>query len=249
MEDFFDDNIKQLCKEIREIVPLRFEKHDEHSYNATINKANETGQPIGAIVWYYDPLSLSKLAHELYHIKIGLVLGDNEIMLPNSKNSQYTRFLLSYDFCEEFLNHVEHFIFYPIYKAQGYSDDEFFENINPDPFDAKLNEIAKQGVKKSNGEYVLIRVADYFRLMVLFMFFPIDARFKNRVRQLKHIDIGLFNLFKGFKDIINGMDIEPNNRQKLQNAYASFLSEIEKWTLNHAFDSLPILANYEISQP
>lgn len=244
MKELFDDNIKQLCKEIKEIILLRFEKHDKPSYNSTIEKDKKTGQPIDALVWYYDPLSLPKLAHELYHIKIGLVLGDCEPMLPGQGNSMYSRLLLNDHFCEQFLNQIDHCIFYPLYKNQGYPEDEFFEIVDPVPYISKLDEIEKEGVKEKSGEYDLIRVADYMKLIALFLFFPIDSRFSHQVRRLKHIDATIFSFFKDFKKSITNLDIVPSNRQKLQETYESFLEKIDCWTLKHKFSSQPFDFSY-----
>lgn len=235
MEHLFDDNIKQLCKEIRETVPLDFVKHEKQSYNSTIKKDDKTGSPESATVWYYEPLSLPKIAHELYHIKIGLILGDIEVMVAGCSNNFYTQHLLDYEFCSGFLNQIDHCIFYHLYKSQGYPDMDFFEGVDPVPFNAKLDTIEKVSIKQSNGKYVFEHVANYMRLMVLFMFFPIDGRFKNQVHRLKHIDSSLFNIFKDLQKVVTGMDIMPENREKLQNAYVSFRNAIDHWTSSRKF--------------
>lgn len=244
IEERFDDTIKILCKEIRKIVPLIFEQQDQKSYNAEIiKKSNGEEYPISAVVWYYEPLSLPKIAHELYHVKTGLILGDISIMVPGPSNDYYTKKLLNHRFCQEMLNQTEHCIFYPYYKAHGYPAEEFYEVINPEPYFDILAEIEKKGIKRPDGKFVFQNVMDYLKLIVLFLFFPIDSRFSNQIRRLKHIDTDLFSIFKIFKNTITGLAIIPNNREILQTAYASLLTSIDDWSLKHEFDSLPFVSN------
>lgn len=233
MEEQFDDNIRQLCDEIRTFVPLTFEQHDKPCYNSIIKKENGVGKPNAAIVWYYEPLSLPKIAHELYHLKIGLTMGDNADMMATPESDLFARMILNKAFCSEFLNQVEHMLFYPYYHEQGYSDDEFFEEIAPEKFIPALDDIVKNGLKSIGGEYIYNRVCNYLKLMTLFMFFPIDNRFAVQNRQLKHVDATLYSIMKTFKGGIQGMEIAPENWPQLKSAYVNYRKEIEKWTKTH----------------
>jgi hypothetical protein len=233
MEEQFDDNIKTLCEEVRAFVPLTFEQHDKKCYNSIIKKEDGVGKPIAATVWYYEPLCLAKIAHELYHLKIGLTMGDNADMLATPESGLYAKMILSKEFCSDFLNQAEHVIFYPYYHEQGYSDDEFFEEIAPEQFIPILDDIVKGGLKNRSGEYIFNRVCKYIKLITLFMFFPIDNRFAVHNRQLKHVDATLYNIMKTFKRVIQGMKIAPGNWPHLEGAYVNYRKEIEKWTRNH----------------
>lgn len=233
MEEQFDDNIRQLCDEIRAFVPLTFEQHDKPCYNSIIKKENGVGKPNAAIVWYYEPLSLPKIAHELYHLKVGLTMGDNADMIATPESGLFASMILNKKFCSEFLNQAEHMIFYPYYHEQGYSDDEFFEEIAPEHFIQVLNDIVKKGLKNRDGEYIYDRVCNYLKLMTLFMFFPIDNRFAVQNRQLKHVDATLYNIMRTFNKVILGMKIVPENWLQLDSAYVNYRKEIEKWTKTH----------------
>lgn len=233
MEEQFDDNIRQLCDEIREFVPLTFERHDKPCYNSIIKKENGAGKSIAAIVWYYEPLSLPKIAHELYHLKIGLTMGDNADMMATPESGLFARMILDKEFCSDFLNQAEHVIFYPYYHEYGYSDDEFFEEIAPEQFIPVLDDIVKSGLKNRSGEFIIHRVCNYIKLITLFLFFPIDNRFAVQNRQLKHVDATLFIIMKSFKKVIRGMKIAPENWPQLESAYVNFRKEIEKWTKVH----------------
>lgn len=233
MEEQFDDNIRQLCDEIRAYVPLTFEQHDKPCYNSIIKKENGIGNPIAAIVWYYEPLSFPKIAHELYHLKIGLTMGDNADMMAAPESGLFAKMILDKEFCSDFLNQAEHLIFYPYYHERGYSDDEFFEEIAPEQFIPVLDDIVKSGLKNRSGEYIYKRICNYLKLMVLYMLFPIDNRFAVQNRQLKHVDATLYNIMKTFKRVILGMKIAPENWPQLEIAYVNYRKEIEKWTWTH----------------
>lgn len=234
MEEQFDDNIKQLCDEIRVFAPLRFEQHDKKSYNSIIKKENGAGKPLEAIVYYYEPLCLAKIAHELYHLKIGLTMGDNSDMLTTAERSGlYASMILNKEFCSDFLNQAEHVIFYPYYHDQGYSDAEFFEEIAPEQFKYVYDDIVNNGLRNRSGEYVYNRVYNYLKLMMLYMFFPIDNRFAMENRQMKHVDTALYNIMKNFKKVLLSVKINPTDWPQLEIAYINYRKEIEKWTSNH----------------
>lgn len=234
MEELFDYNIRQLCDEIRAFVPLTFKLHDKKCYNSIIKKENGEGKPREAIVYYYEPLCLAKIAHELYHLKIGLTMGDNSDMLTTVERSGlYACMILNKEFCSDFLNQAEHVIFYPYYHSQNYSDDEFFEEIAPEQFKSVFDDIVKGGLRNISGEYVYNRVCNYLKLMMLYMFFPIDNRFAVENRQLKHVDSNLYNIMKNFKKVLLGVNINPTDWPQLEIAYINFRKDIESWASSH----------------
>jgi hypothetical protein len=233
MEELFDANIKELVAEIRSTVPLDFVEHDNHEYSAIIRKNSETGEPCSCVLWYYEPLNLAKIAHELYHLKIGLMLGDNTVMLDYSNMNGIVQMLFCKQFCTGFLNQCEHFLFYPLFHAQGYDNKDFFESFEPEIYEPIFNKLVGQGLKRSNGEYTLNDVSNYMRLLALYMFFPFDNRFNSHKKALKRLQPEIFSIFNTFLNGLRTIHIIPQDRDKLQSLYMHFRDQITNWEHNH----------------
>ena len=233
MEELFDDNIKSLVAEIRSIVPLDFELHDQNNYAAIIKKIGGTGAPCRCVVWYYEPVNLAKIAHELYHMKIGLTLGDNSVMVDYANMDGISQMLFNKEFCSGFLNQCEHLLFYPLFHEQGYDDQYFFEEISPEKFEPTYNLLVEQGVKRQNGEFPLYNLSNYMKLLTLYMFFPIDNRFNNHKKALKRLEPEIYRMFNTFLNELKTIRIVPQDCNRLQSLYLLFRDNIAIWAKNH----------------
>lgn len=169
MKELLDSNNKELVAEIESIVPIYFIQHKESCYQATVKK-DLKGEPTLAKLWYYEPLSQAKLAHELYHIKIAVLLGDNASMIILPEENMYASIFYNKEYCTDFLNHIEHLIFYNIYKDAGYSDNDFFEYVNPEKAAIHYQNIISNGIKNEKGLYNIYRLQEYIRLLVLSLY-------------------------------------------------------------------------------
>lgn len=233
MQAQFDDNVKRLLADIEAIVPVEYELHDKKCYQTIIKKDGGCGLPNKAIVYYYEPLNLAKLAHELYHLKIGLLLGDCSVMLDLPENNMEARMLFSKSFCSDFMNNSDHVVFYPLYKEAGYDDDSFFDDFNPESFEPYYTDMIENGIKNTKGEYITSRVGNLLGLLTLYMFFPLDNRFSNHKKKLKRIDTTLYGIYVRYLDGLKNIKIEPQYRENFQSLYLGFRDEMLAWIRTH----------------
>ena len=69
----------------------------------------------------------------------------------------------------------------------------------------------------------------YLGLVFSFFFYPNDRRFKKEVDQLKKIDFTLFSRIKKLKDACTDLEIVPENKDYIQEAYYDFAVDMNAW--------------------
>lgn len=233
LREWLDANNKNLLSEIEKVVPVMFTLWGKNYYACQVHK-NTTGAQCEAEVFYKEPLSQAKLAHELLHAKTSVTLGDNQIMFSVSNPSQPFCFMMANDNASNIVNVCEHNIFFPDYLDMGYLEEDSFEQ--PQDLAEREREISylvNHGLRVS-GHYSIDRVFQYFGLVFSFLFYPNDERFKKEVKQLRKIDVPLFCILKKLKDNCSDVAIIPDNKEHLQDSYFEFANDINNW-LSKAF--------------
>lgn len=228
---WLDDNNQALLFEIEKAVPVRFTPWEEDHFSCQLHK-NEKGEHIEAEVFYREPLSQAKIAHELLHAKVGLTFGDNSIMFSvNDKHVLFSH-MMKAEYASGILNACEHLVFFKDYLGMGYNEEECFEPAtNLDVRILELDKLVKKGLKEK-GRYSSERVAQYLGLAFTFMFYPNFDRFKKEVESLKKLDYPLFSRFRNLRDACYNLEIIPENTEFIQNAYYKFAFDMNKWFTN-----------------
>lgn len=226
IREWLDQNNRQLLSDIEAILPVRFTIWREDCYACQVHK-DDVGKDSEAEIFYKEPISQPKIAHELLHVKTGLVLGNNGIMFTVPSPSIMLDALLSN--AEGIGNVCEHLIFFPDYLAMGYDEVDSFEPA--EDLDDRLNELsglARDGLKE-NGKYSQTKVSTYLGLIFSFLFYPNEKRFSKEIKQLKRIDFPLFSRINKLRIACKDLDIDPNNRAFIQRAYYDFAVEMNDW--------------------
>lgn len=221
-----DSHNKTLLSEIELTVPVKFTNWDKDYYASQLHK-NSCGGYCEAEVFYKEPLEQPKIAHELLHSKTGLILGDNAIMFAVEKQTIPFQYMMKG--AEHIGNVCEHVIFYPVYLEMGYKEEDFCEQAKD--IDSRLEELSfllKNGLK-DKGHYSSQKVSQYLGLAFSFLFYPQDERFRKEVKQLQKIDVTLFSMIKKLKDACCNLDIIPENRDYIQEAYLDFAYNMNDW--------------------
>lgn len=221
-----DSQNKTLLSEIERRVPVRFTRWDNDYYASQLHK-NSGGEYCEAEVFYKEPLEQAKIAHELLHSKTGLILGDNAIMF--AVENQTIPFQYMMKGAENIGNVCEHVIFYPVYIEMGYNEEDFCEQAKD--LDRRMEELAfllKNGLK-DKGHYSSQKVSQYLGLAFSFLFYPHEERFKKEVKQLRKIDVTLFSRIMRLKEACCNLDIIPENRDYIQEAYLDFANNMNDW--------------------
>lgn len=228
---WLDDNNKALISEIEKSIPVRFTQWEEDHYSCQLHK-NEIGDHIEAEIFYKEPLAQAKIAHELLHAKVGYTFGDNYIMYTVSDKHVFFSYMLKNEFASGILNACEHIIFFKDYLEMGYNEEDCFEpTANLDDSIRELDKLVKKGLKEK-GHYSSEKVAQYLGLAFSFIFYPNFERFKKQVEMLKKIDFPLFSRFRNLRDACCNLDIIPENKEFIQNAYYKFAFDMNKWFTN-----------------
>lgn len=228
VRSWLDKNNQTLISEIEMSVPVKFTHWDKDYFACQVHK-NEEGEPCEVEVYYKEPLSQEKIAHEFLHAKTSLILGDNAVMFAVENQCVPFKFMMQIENASNIVNACEHNMFFPDYLEMGYKEEDSFEQ--PKELDKKYEEIeflVTNGLKE-NGHYSIKRVFDYFGLVFTFLFYPNDDRFRRQVKQLRKVDVPLFLKLKKLKDDCSDILIEPGNKDFVQNAYFEFATDMNKW--------------------
>ena len=81
-----DSQIKTLLAEIEQIVPVKFTLWDEDYCACQLHK-DANGNQIEAEIFYKEPVSQAKFAHELLHAKTTEMREARRQLIENSKMS------------------------------------------------------------------------------------------------------------------------------------------------------------------
>lgn len=235
---WLNQDIRELLTEIELTIPVRFTLWTKDFYACQVHKSEDS--TLREVEIYYKvPLSQAKFAHELLHAKTSIILGDNTIMLSVERPSLPYVFLTTHEHMSNIGNVCEHNIFFPNYLAMGFAEEDSFEQpIDLEDLRSQLSFLSTHYLRE-NGRYSVNRVLNYLSLLFSFLFYPNDERFKKEVKQLRKIDVPLFSRVKKLKDICVNMEIIPDNRECLQDAYLDFANDMNDW-LSKAFKSITL---------
>lgn len=234
IREWLDSNNRCLLEEIEKVIPVKFTLWGEESYACQVHQ-NCTGEDIEAEVFYKEPLSQPKFAHELLHVKTTIVLGNNRIMFSIDNQTIPFKTIMNSN-AQDISNVCEHIIFYPDYLDFGYDEDSFEQPTDLDDRRDELSSLAREGLK-TNGHYSPKKVSVYLSLIFTFLFYPIEDRFRNEVKVLRKIDFPLFSRINKLKIACTDLDIVSENREYIQDAYYEFAKDINEW-FSKAFQGL-----------
>ena len=200
---------------------------DEDYFACQVHK-DKQGNQREAEVFCKEPLSQPKIAHELFHAKTSLILGDNGIMYAIPNQTKMFQYMMDKNNASNIVNACEHVIFFPDYLDMGFDEMDSFEQ--PHDLDARHRELkGLSGGLKENGHYSPAKVFQYLGLVFSFYFYPNDRRFRTEVRQLKKIDYPLFMRIKKLRDACTDLAIVPENKDIIQDAYYDFAVDMNAW--------------------
>ena len=228
VREWLDKANKQLLAEIEQSIPVRFSFWTKDYFGCQFHK-NEDGVQCEVEVYYEEPLSQAKIAHELLHAKTSIVLGDNAIMFAIENQTIPFKYLMKKENASQIVNACEHVIFFPDFLDMGYLEDDSFEP----PKDlaksfATIDELSTQKLKE-NGNYSIKKVFEYIALSFSFLFYPNEKRFKKQVKTLKQIDYPLFSIMSNLRRACTDCAIEPENKDFIQESYFDFANDLNKW--------------------
>ena len=157
-------------------------------------------------------------------------------MLPQDDDDVLYKEIIDDNFCEFFLNNVEHTIMYPYYYNQGYAPDNFFEPFG-DP--SEKIEAFRAMPFKIGGKYHVLMIQSYLRLCVYLMSFPIDNRLQALVNEIRFVDAPLFYICAKFFNDYSKTEIIPENQAFIQQCYKDFRVGIVNWIKRNIKDIIP----------
>ena len=237
-ETILDAPCKQLLHEIEAIVPVKFTEWGKSNYGSQLHK-NSDGSPREAEVFLRQPLEMSKIAHELLHMKVDLAMGDNNCMFAISNQHYWYTQIVSYDSAAHILNVCQHVIFFPDYLDMGYAEEDSFEDKELDvKKKADLQELTKTGLK-TNGQYDISKVARYIALVFTMDFYPNENRFKKELKALRKKDNPLYSIIHELRRSCTNVEIDAGNRDYLQEAYFNFATKLNEW-----LKKVPLVAKF-----
>lgn len=239
VRDWLDEANKQLLAEIEKTTPVKFTFWTENHFGCQVHK-DENGVQCEVEVYYKEPLSQAKIAHELLHAKTSIVLGDNAIMFVIENQTIPFIYLMKNENASQIVNACEHVIFFPDYLDMGYQEDDSFEPPqNLAKSFATIDELSAYKLKE-NGNYSIKKVFEYLALSFSFLFYPNEKRFKKQVKTLKQIDYPLFSIMNNLRRACTDCTIVPENKDFIQESYFDFANGLNKW-FDKAFKGAVIL--------
>lgn len=224
---WLDANNRSLLEQIETIIPVKFTLWDKNHYACQVHKDNQ-GQKREIEVYYKEPLSQAKIAHELLHAKVDVILCDGITLYDVPNICKATEGLLTN--ADQMVNGCEHYIFFPEYLDLGYAEEESFEEYQiPAESQELLDSLCQHGLK-SGLQYDINKVFQFLSLSFTFCLYPNDERFIAEKERLKSLDKVLFSKVDKLRDDCD-LEIIPENRQYLQDAYREFTRSVNSWFL------------------
>ena len=227
IRDGLDNHNQQLVAYIENIIPVKFTLWDRDYYECHVHKDN--GMLVEAEIKCKEPISQAKIAHELLHAKISVDLGDIGIMFAIEKRNAFFDALMSNENASKINNACEHVISYPEYLDMGYEENDFFEEESD--IEARLVELDHlyNHKLKVDGHFDSKKVFSYLSLLFSFLFYPNENTFAREVKKLRIINVHLFVIVNKLRMDCKDLDINPENREFIQDAYRKFAMSINKW--------------------
>lgn len=220
---------QQLLTELEGIIPVRFTQWERNYHGCQVHKAeNDVQHPVEVEVFYRNETSQAKIAHELLHAKVDVILCDGITLYDVPNICKATEGLLTN--ADQIVNGCEHYIFFPEYLDMGYAEDESFEEYQLSAESQQLLDSLCQHGLKSGLHYDVNKVFQFLSLSFTFCLYPNDERFVSEKERLKNLDKVLFSKVDKLRDDCD-LEIIPENRQFLQDAYREFTRRMNSWFL------------------
>ena len=222
-----DEHNQQLVAYIEEIIPVKFTLWDRDYYECHVHKNN--GILVEAEIKCKEPICQAKIAHELLHAKISVDLGDIGIMFTVENRNAFFDAMMADESASKINNACEHLMSFPEYIEMGYDEKEFFEEAAD--LEARLVELDylyNHGLK-TDGHFESKKVFSYLSLLFSFLFYPNEKTFAREVKKLRKINVPLFVILNKLRFDCKDLDINPENRGFIQEAYWKYAKSINKW--------------------
>ena len=219
---------QQLLSEIESKIPVKFTLWDKDFFGCQVHK-NEQGEHCEVEIYVKEPLSQAKIAHELLHAKVDLILGDGYELFNVENKTKDLETLLDGDGAGNIVNACEHLIFYPDFIDMGFLENDMFENdCLSDEAKHNLGYLYKHGLKQGYI-YNMDRVFQYLGLAFSFCFYPNEKKIEEEFKILKDIDSVLFSKVNTLKENCVDLEITPENKAFLADAYNQFSKGMNSW--------------------
>lgn len=223
---WLDPQNRQLLTVIEQTVHVRFTLWDGNSYGCQVHK-DEQGVKREVEVFYKEPLSQAKIAHEMLHAKVDIVLGDGITLFDVPNMTKALEGLLAN--ASQIVNDCEHVIFFPDYLGMGYREEDSFEEYNiSEETRNNLDFLCNHGLKQGCN-YDIKRVFQYLSLAFSLRFYPNEDRFTGELDRLRRLDRALYSKVERLWDDCMELEIIPGDRVLLQNAYRNFSTTMNSW--------------------
>ena len=224
---WLDENNTVLLSQIEAILSVKFTLTDKDSYGCQVHK-NDNGEKSEVEIYYKEPLTQAKIAHELLHAKVDMVLCDGISLFDVPNLCKATEALL--ENADQIVNACEHYIFFPDYLDMGYREEDSFEEYElSDNSKEQIDYLCQYGLKKGL-KYDINRVFQYLGLAFTLCFYPNEERFAEEKERLRLVDKVLYSKVDKLRDDCD-IDLDQVNRDHLENAYRNFTKSINSWFL------------------
>ena len=178
-------------------------------------------------MFYKEPLSQAKIAHEMLHAKVDLVLGYGTTLFDVPNKTRALEVLLAN--AAQIVNACEHVIFFPDYLGMGYREEDSFEEYNlSEETRNNLEFLCNHGLKQGCN-YDINRVLQFLGLAFSLRFYPNEDRFTGELDRLKRLDRALYSKVERLWDDCMDIEIIPEDSALLQNAYRNFSITMNSW--------------------
>lgn len=219
---------QQLLSEIESKIPVKFTLWEKDYFGCQVHK-NEQGEHCEVEIYVKKNLSQAKIAHELLHAKVDLVLGDGYELFNVENKTKALEDLLSGDGAGNIVNACEHLIFYHDFIDMGFSENDMFENdCLSDEARKMLDNLHEHGLKLGLN-YDINRVFQYLSLAFSLCFYPNEKKFEEEIKILKDINSVLFSKVNTLKKTCVDLEITPENKVVLADAYNQFSKGMNSW--------------------
>lgn len=221
---------QQLLTELEGIIPVRFTLWERNYHGCQVHKAeNDVQHPVEVEVFYRNETSQAKIAHEMLHARTSLILGDGISLYDVDNKTPAYEGLIQIENAEKIVTACEHVIFFPDYLDMGFREEDSFEEYElSNESRNQLSFLFEHGLKLG-GRYDVDRVFQYISLGFTLYFYPNAERFQEEVRMLSQLDRGLFSKLRILRETCTDLEVLPENREYLSDAYRRFGTEINHW--------------------
>lgn len=216
-----------LLQEIEKIHPVRFEKWDQQNWGAKFSIKENVG-----IVFHPTIFSDAKAAHELLHLKMNIIMGDNRILLEEAlKYPPHLPKLFQFEVVQHFLNSYEHKKMFEEYLSMGFDANDFFEKAEQsDFFQNFVDKIWKEGLTDRSNNYHTDTLGQYICCIISYISYPLDSRWKKELKRLDRADKTLYKIILDYWNKILGISLNNAGKAIINKEHINFIAVMKKWT-------------------